>query len=244
MWPKILSRPILRRSIFIATGWPARWDGCPSRCSAWTRGRAFELAHHLGRALQLTNILRDIDEDAAIGRLYLPREYLEEINCCRSLDPLAIVRGRKSTRSAARWPPSPTITMTRPSRILAARPKGRHQDAAPDGRGLFRDLARQRGAGLCPAAPPRFAAQEQAAVAGAAPRAFRMSRRVQSLMSSVAALAGLSAATILASRGAAVTLLEAARPGGRALPFLFRCRDRRGDRQWQSSGVVGQPRGA
>ncbi|MGB3272400.1 MAG: squalene/phytoene synthase family protein, partial [Xanthobacteraceae bacterium] len=37
-------------------------------------GRA--LAHQLGRALQLTNILRDIDEDAAIGRLYLPRERL------------------------------------------------------------------------------------------------------------------------------------------------------------------------
>ena len=35
-----------------------------------------ELAHHLGRALQLTNILRDIDEDAGIGRLYLPREGL------------------------------------------------------------------------------------------------------------------------------------------------------------------------
>jgi phytoene synthase len=34
------------------------------------------LAHHLGRALQLTNILRDIDEDAALGRLYLPREGL------------------------------------------------------------------------------------------------------------------------------------------------------------------------
>ncbi|HEY0219888.1 MAG TPA: presqualene diphosphate synthase HpnD [Afipia sp.] len=34
------------------------------------------LAHHLGRALQLTNILRDIDEDAGIGRLYLPRELL------------------------------------------------------------------------------------------------------------------------------------------------------------------------
>jgi presqualene diphosphate synthase len=34
------------------------------------------LAHHLGRALQLTNILRDVDEDAAIGRLYLPREAL------------------------------------------------------------------------------------------------------------------------------------------------------------------------
>lgn len=37
---------------------------------------AIALAHHLGRALQLTNILRDIDEDAAIGRLYLPREHL------------------------------------------------------------------------------------------------------------------------------------------------------------------------
>jgi phytoene synthase len=36
------------------------------------------LAHHLGRALQLTNILRDIDEDADVGRVYLPREPLLE----------------------------------------------------------------------------------------------------------------------------------------------------------------------
>jgi squalene synthase HpnD len=36
------------------------------------------LAHHLGRALQLTNILRDLDEDAAVGRLYLPREALRD----------------------------------------------------------------------------------------------------------------------------------------------------------------------
>jgi phytoene synthase len=36
------------------------------------------LAYHLGRALQLTNILRDIDEDAEIGRLYLPREALQQ----------------------------------------------------------------------------------------------------------------------------------------------------------------------
>ncbi len=35
------------------------------------------LAYHLGRALQLTNILRDLDEDAEIGRLYLPREAFE-----------------------------------------------------------------------------------------------------------------------------------------------------------------------
>jgi phytoene synthase len=35
-----------------------------------------ELSYNLGRALQLTNILRDIDEDAAMGRLYLPKEAL------------------------------------------------------------------------------------------------------------------------------------------------------------------------
>lgn len=36
------------------------------------------LSHHLGTALQLTNILRDLDEDAGINRLYLPKELLEE----------------------------------------------------------------------------------------------------------------------------------------------------------------------
>jgi phytoene synthase len=42
------------------------------------RETGLALAHHLGRALQLTNILRDLDEDAAIGRLYLPQEALLE----------------------------------------------------------------------------------------------------------------------------------------------------------------------
>jgi presqualene diphosphate synthase len=46
------------------------------------------LAHHLGRALQLTNILRDIDEDAGAGRLYLPREALEAAGVT-TRDPLA-----------------------------------------------------------------------------------------------------------------------------------------------------------
>ncbi|HWK43302.1 MAG TPA: presqualene diphosphate synthase HpnD [Stellaceae bacterium] len=38
--------------------------------------RADDVADELGRALQLTNILRDLDEDAERGRLYLPREAL------------------------------------------------------------------------------------------------------------------------------------------------------------------------
>ena len=37
---------------------------------------ADRVAGSLGRALQLTNILRDLVEDAERGRLYLPREYL------------------------------------------------------------------------------------------------------------------------------------------------------------------------
>jgi presqualene diphosphate synthase len=39
---------------------------------------ADRVAWALGRALQLTNILRDLAEDAGRGRLYLPREYLDE----------------------------------------------------------------------------------------------------------------------------------------------------------------------
>lgn len=37
---------------------------------------SLELANHQGRALQLTNILRDVRVDAKIGRLYLPDEIL------------------------------------------------------------------------------------------------------------------------------------------------------------------------
>lgn len=48
------------------------------------------LAHHLGRALQLTNILRDLDEDAEIGRLYLPREVLLD-NGITGADPAAVL---------------------------------------------------------------------------------------------------------------------------------------------------------
>ncbi|MFT4079944.1 presqualene diphosphate synthase HpnD [Rhodomicrobium sp.] len=45
-----------------------------------------ELSEHLGRALQLTNILRDLDDDAAISRLYLPHEFLVDEGI-ESVDP-------------------------------------------------------------------------------------------------------------------------------------------------------------
>ena len=52
---------------------------------------AHEVADHLGRALQLTNILRDLDEDASRGRLYLPREILGR-HGIRDTEPGAVLR--------------------------------------------------------------------------------------------------------------------------------------------------------
>lgn len=50
---------------------------------------ADQVAHALGRALQLTNILRDIKEDAERGRIYLPAEYLHDAGV--PADPVAIL---------------------------------------------------------------------------------------------------------------------------------------------------------
>jgi squalene synthase HpnD len=55
------------------------------------REGGIQLSHHLGRALQLTNILRDLDEDAGVGRLYLPREWLTEAGISTS-DPTTALR--------------------------------------------------------------------------------------------------------------------------------------------------------
>jgi presqualene diphosphate synthase len=52
---------------------------------------AHAVAESLGRALQLTNILRDLDEDADRGRLYLPREVLDR-HGIRGTDPRAVLR--------------------------------------------------------------------------------------------------------------------------------------------------------
>jgi len=85
----------------------------------------FELAHHLGRALQLTNILRDIDEDADIGRLYLPREYLEEMKCCASLDPRAVVARPEIDTVCRKVAALAHTHYDAAKKLLAERPKGR-----------------------------------------------------------------------------------------------------------------------
>ena len=52
---------------------------------------AHDVADALGRALQLTNILRDLDEDARRSRLYLPREILDR-HGIRSTEPMEVLR--------------------------------------------------------------------------------------------------------------------------------------------------------
>jgi phytoene synthase len=64
------------------------------------REAGLALAHHLGRALQMTNILRDLDEDAAIGRLYLPREALVEAGIAGN-DPATVLANPEISRACA-----------------------------------------------------------------------------------------------------------------------------------------------
>ena len=90
------------------------------------------VAHHLGRALQLTNILRDVYEDAGRDRLYLPREYLAAAgvpldphaalaspalkSVCARVAALAHTHFRDATAAMARCDPA----AMRPARLMGA----------------------------------------------------------------------------------------------------------------------------
>ncbi len=84
----------------------------------------FALAHHLGRALQLTNILRDLDEDASIGRLYLPREYLQAAGIAAS-DPHHVISNPTVDRACRNVARLAHRHYEDAARVMKARPKGR-----------------------------------------------------------------------------------------------------------------------
>lgn len=54
---------------------------CCVHVFGFTDPHALELADRLGLAFQLTNILRDVAQDFALGRVYLPAEDLERFGC-------------------------------------------------------------------------------------------------------------------------------------------------------------------
>jgi len=83
-----------------------------------------ELAHQLGRALQLTNILRDLDEDAEIGRLYLPSELLEQAGI-EGTEP-GVVIGDARVDDACRALAAQALDhFAAADRLLRSRPRGR-----------------------------------------------------------------------------------------------------------------------
>lgn len=85
------------------------------------------LAHHLGRALQLTNILRDIDEDAGLGRLYLPSDELRKAGIV-SADPNAVLASAGlgqvcdavAARAAKHFEEADVIMARNPRRVVKA----------------------------------------------------------------------------------------------------------------------------
>jgi phytoene synthase len=82
-----------------------------------------QLSHHLGRALQLTNILRDIDEDAEIGRVYLPAEALTAAGI--PLDDIDRVMADPRIDAACRiLAKRAQDHFVQASAIMAARPRG------------------------------------------------------------------------------------------------------------------------
>jgi phytoene synthase len=83
-----------------------------------------ELARELGRALQLTNILRDLDEDAEMGRLYLPGELLKQVGIATT-DPNAAI-GDPRVDGACRALATRTLEhFAAADRLMRARPRGR-----------------------------------------------------------------------------------------------------------------------
>jgi squalene synthase HpnD len=81
------------------------------------------LAYHLGRALQFTNILRDIDEDATIGRVYLPREPLDAAGVTFG-DPLVLVADPQIDGACRMLAAKAHEHFAAAQAILAARPRG------------------------------------------------------------------------------------------------------------------------
>jgi len=82
------------------------------------------LAHSLGRGLQLTNILRDLDEDASIGRLYLPREALDAAGITSS-DPDAVIADPRVDAACRQVAAQARAYYAEADAVMARRPAGR-----------------------------------------------------------------------------------------------------------------------
>ena len=83
-----------------------------------------ELARELGRALQLTNILRDLDEDAEIGRLYLPGELLRQAGITTT-DPNAAIADPRVDGACRALAQRALEYFAAADRLMRSKPRGR-----------------------------------------------------------------------------------------------------------------------
>ena len=83
-----------------------------------------DLAHHLGRALQITNILRDLDEDAEIGRLYLPEDLLAAVGI-ETRDPQEVIDHPRIDRACRVLAQTAHGHYAEADRIMASATQGR-----------------------------------------------------------------------------------------------------------------------
>jgi 15-cis-phytoene synthase len=79
------------------------------------RSHAIQYARTLGTAMQLTNILRDVGEDAQRGRCYLPSEDLERFGLCSD----DVLTNRHLARHAG-WKPMMQYEVSRARALYAA----------------------------------------------------------------------------------------------------------------------------
>lgn len=105
--------------------------GVPGGAAA--RERAMRHARTLGVAMQLTNILRDVGEDARRGRCYLPDADLEDAGLTRQRVLEAGARGDGSLARDARWVALMRFEIARARALYAAAAPG-IQLLAPDAR--------------------------------------------------------------------------------------------------------------
>ncbi len=108
---------------------------------------ALARACDLGAAMQLTNIARDVGEDAALGRVYLPLDWLEEAGLDRAAFVARPARDARGARHGAAAPgrgPAPLPALGGGDRGPAAGRAARHLGGAPR---LCRDRRRGRARG-------------------------------------------------------------------------------------------------